>query len=314
MCAKTKKKTGASGEDVLKNKVTILGVTFDSLSLDEAVDRAWDFVAARRGVYIVTPNPEIVMVCRSDPEAKRAVEGAALTVPDGIGVVYAARLRHTPVAERVPGIDMTTALLERMGREQKRVFLLGSKPGVAEAAGEKLTARFPGLVICGTYDGYFQDSGPVIKAVNRARPDLMLVCLGFPKQEKWMYEHAGELDVGLMIGAGGSLDVFAGVAERAPERWQRLGLEWLYRLKREPKRFVRMLALPKFLALALLEPKKTRRANEAAAAERLRRRAAEGSGKSGKPGPAAEAEEVRVYIPAKKRAAGDANRPGGGEK
>ena len=228
-------------------KIDVLGVSFDNLSMDEAVERGWALMGEQHAAYVVTPNPEIVMVCREDPEAARAVAGAALTIPDGIGVVYGAKLLRTPLKEKIPGIDFTCRLFERMAGEGKRVFLLGSKPGVAEQAAQRLAASYPGLAFAGTNDGYFKDDGPVVEKINAAAPDLLLVCLGAPKQEKWMHRNAPRLDVGLMIGAGGSLDVFAGNVERAPERWQRLGLEWLYRLTKEPKRIGRMMKLPQFL-------------------------------------------------------------------
>ena len=146
----------------MSEKIDVLGVGFDDLTMDEAVDRAWTLMGERRAAYVVTPNPEIVMICREDPAARAAVAGAALTIPDGVGVVYGARILKTPLKEKVPGIDLTTRLLDRMAAEGKRVFLLGSKPGVAEAAAENLKGRFPGLVIAGTNDGYFTDDAPVV--------------------------------------------------------------------------------------------------------------------------------------------------------
>ena len=238
-----------------EGKISVLGVGFDNLYMGEAVDRAWALMERRQGDYVVTPNPEIVMVCREDPEAKAAVDGAALTIPDGIGIIYGAKIQRTPLKQKLPGIDFTSLLLERMAAEGKRIFLLGSKPGIAERAGERLAGEHPGLVIAGTNDGYFREDGPVVEKINAAAPDLLLVCLGAPKQEKWMYRNAPHLDVGLMIGAGGSLDVFAGTVERAPERWQKAGLEWLYRLKKEPKRIGRMMKLPKFLLCVLFRKK-----------------------------------------------------------
>ena len=137
--------------------------------------------------------------------------------------------------------------MERMNETGRSVFLLGSKPGVAEQAEAKLRKRFPRLRFVGTNDGYFRDDAPVVEKINAAAPDLLLVCLGAPKQEKWMHANAPALNVGLMIGAGGSLDVFAGVTERAPEAWCNAGLEWLYRLLKEPKRIGRMMSIPKFM-------------------------------------------------------------------
>ncbi len=237
-------------------KIDVLGVAFDNLTMDEAVDRGWALMQQRRAAYVVTPNPEIVMVCRSDPAAAEAVAGASLTIADGIGVVYGAKILKTPLKQKLPGIDFTQGLFARLAEASGSVFLLGSKPGVAELARDRLQKQWPGLRVAGVHDGYFQEDGPVVEQINAVAPDLLLVCLGAPKQEKWMHRWASALDVGLMIGAGGSMDVFAGTVERAPERWQRAGLEWLYRLLREPKRLGRMMVLPKFLLCVLFRKKK----------------------------------------------------------
>ena len=143
--------------------------------------------------------------------------------------------------------------MEQLSRTGGSVFLFGAKPGVAEQAGVNLRERYSGLKIAGTHDGYFTEDAPIVEQINQARPDMLLVCLGSPKQELWMEQYAGKLQVGLMAGLGGSLDVFAGVVERAPERWQKLGLEWLYRLMKEPKRIGRMMKLPKFALCAVKE-------------------------------------------------------------
>lgn len=158
-------------------RIDVMGVGFDSLTMDEAVARARDLMAERRAAYVVTPNPEIVMLCREDPAAMQAVQGADLVLPDGIGVIYGAKILGTPLRAKLPGIDFASALMAQMGQEGKSVFLLGAKPGVADAAAEKMRARFPGLIIAGTNDGYFQDDDPVVEKINAAHPDLLLVCL-----------------------------------------------------------------------------------------------------------------------------------------
>ena len=230
-----------------------MGVGFDNLTLDEAVSEALRLIRERRSAYVVTPNPEIVMICRENPEAMEAVQQADLVLPDGIGVVYGAKILGTPLKGKLPGIDFVTALMAELAKTGGRVFLLGSKPGVAELAAENLVSRFPGLQVCGTMDGYFKDDAPVIEAVNAAAPDLLFVCLGAPKQELWMRRNAPKLNVGLMAGLGGSLDVFAGTVKRAPVIFQKLGLEWFYRLLKEPKRIGRMMNLPKFLFATIRE-------------------------------------------------------------
>ena len=174
-------------------RIDVMGVGFDSLTMDEAVARARDLMAERRAAYVVTPNPEIVMLCREDAAAMQAVQNADLVLADGIGVIYGAKILGTPLRAKLPGIDFAAALMTQMGREGKRVFLLGAKPGVADAAGEKLRERFPGLVIAGTNDGYFQDDDPVVEKINAVQPDLLLVCLGAPKQELWMQRNAPRL-------------------------------------------------------------------------------------------------------------------------
>lgn len=235
----------------MTDRINILGVGFDSLTMDEAVSRGMALMAEKKAAYVVTPNPEIVMLAREDPALLNAVRDAALVLPDGIGVVKGARILGTPLKEKIPGIDFATNLMAKMSESGQKLFLLGAKPGVAELAAAALQERFPGLVICGTNDGYFQDDAPVIEKINAVQPDLLLVCLGAPKQELWMQTNASRLSVGLMAGLGGSLDVFSGVTERAPEIWQKLGLEWLHRLLKEPSRAKRMSNLPKFVFAVL---------------------------------------------------------------
>ncbi len=232
-------------------RIGILNVGFDDLDKDGAVERALELIRGHSGGWVVTPNPEIVLECRRNPQLAQAVREAALVIPDGIGVIYASRILGTPLREKIAGIDFACALMEKLARSSGSVYLFGAKPGVAEAAAKTLMQAYPGLRICGTHDGYFSDDGPILTDIRESRPDLVLVCLGAPKQELWMREHAAVLDAGLMIGLGGSLDVFAGTAQRAPDGWQRLGLEWLYRLLKEPKRIRRMIRLPLILLYAL---------------------------------------------------------------
>ncbi len=234
----------------MRDRIDILGVGFDDLDMDGAVALALENIRAHSGGWAVTPNPEIVLECRKNERLAQAVKEAALVIPDGIGVLYAARILGTPLREKIPGIDFACALMERLAEKAGKVYLFGAKPGVAQAAAQTLLRRYPGLQICGTHDGYFKDDTPIIVDIRKNRPDLVLVCLGAPKQELWMREHAQQLDAGLLIGLGGSLDIFAGTAQRAPKGWQRLGLEWLYRLFREPKRIGRMIRLPLILLLA----------------------------------------------------------------
>lgn len=235
-------------------KTDILGVAFDALTLDEAEERADALLRARKGGYIVTANPEIVLHSREDAAYAAAVNGADLVLADGVGDLYAARILRTPLPERVAGSDITPRLLSRLAKRGGSVFLYGARPGVAERAGEALQSAYPGLRIAGTENGYISDETALFVSLEREQPDLLLLGLGAPRQELWMAKNRQRTNA-VMIGVGGLLDVFAGNIPRAPESWQKLGLEWLYRLLREPKRIKRMIRLPGILFLALRERK-----------------------------------------------------------
>lgn len=231
-------------------KVNILGVSFDALTLDEAEERTDALLRAGAGGYIVTANPEIVLRCREDTAYAAAVNGADLVLADGVGDLYAARILKTPLPERVAGADIVPRLLAGLAERGGSVFLYGARSGVAERAGDNLQRAYPGLRIAGTENGYISDETALFDALEREKPDLLLLGLGAPRQELWMKGNRPKTNA-VMIGVGGLLDVFAGDIPRAPETWQRLGLEWLYRLLREPRRIGRMIRLPKILLLAL---------------------------------------------------------------
>ena len=235
-------------------KIDILGVAFDALTLDEAAERADALMLAGNGGCIVTANPEIVLRCRKDAAYAAAVNGAQLVLADGVGDLYAAKILRTPLPERVAGADLVPRLIERLAARGGSVFLYGAKPGVAQRAGEALTGAYPGLRIAGTENGYISDETALFAALEREKPDLLLLGLGAPRQELWMARSRRSVNA-VMIGVGGFLDVLAGDIPRAPEAWRRLGLEWLYRLLREPRRIKRMIRLPEILLLALRERK-----------------------------------------------------------
>ena len=237
-------------------RINVLGVGFDNLTMAEAVDRGMELLGQEGAHYVVTPNPEIVEVCRENPEAMEAVNGADLVLADGIGVIKGAAMLGTPLKERTPGIEFAAHLMERMAQEGLSLFLLGAKPGVAEQAAEKLAAQYAGLRIAGTHDGYFKDDGPVVEAIRASGADCVFVCLGAPKQEFWMRKNGAATGAKLLCGLGGSLDVFAGTVERAPKFFRDHGLEWFYRLCKEPKRIGRMMKLPLFLIHVKQERKK----------------------------------------------------------
>lgn len=231
-------------------KIDVLGVSFDDLTMDRAVAGAMELLEAPGYHYIVTPNPELVTLAGKDETFRQSLAGAALTLADGVGVTYAAKLLGRPLQGRVPGIDFAGRLMEELARTGGKLFLLGAKPGVARQAADNLTVQYPGLTVCGVHDGYFQEDAPVIEAIRSSGAEVLFVCLGAPKQENWMACNGAAAGVRLAVGLGGSLDVFAGVVQRAPELWRKLGLEWLYRLLKEPSRIGRMACLPLFLARA----------------------------------------------------------------
>ena len=237
-------------------RIDVLGVGFDNLTMGEAVDRAIELIREPGAHYVVTPNPEIVEVCRENLAAKIAVNGADLVLPDGIGVIKGAAMLGTPLKERTPGIEFAGHLMERMAGEGWSLYLLGAKPSVAEQAAEKLASQYPGLKIAGTHDGYFKEDGPIVEAIAASGADCVFVCLGAPKQELWMKKYGTSTGAKLLCGLGGSLDVFAGTVERAPKFWCDHNLEWFYRLCKEPRRIGRMMKLPLFLIHVKQEKKK----------------------------------------------------------
>ena len=228
-------------------RIDVLGVGFDNITMEEAVERGMALMRGEGAHYVVTPNPEIVEVCRENEAAREAVNGAALVLPDGIGVIKGAAMLGTPLKERTPGVEFGDHIVERMAEEGLSLYLLGAKPGVAEKAAENLRGKYPGLVIAGTHDGYFQEDEPVVEDIRRSGADCVFVCLGAPKQEFWMAKNGPATGAHLLCGLGGSMDVFAGTVERAPKFWCDHGLEWFYRLCKEPKRIGRMMKLPLFL-------------------------------------------------------------------
>ena len=234
-------------------KIDVMGLKFDSMTMDEALSRAEALLRGDKAAYVVTPNAEIAYEALHDGQLREMLNGADLMLPDGAGVVLASKLLRTPVKQKVAGVDFAAGLLGILERNGQSLYLLGGKTGIGELAAQKMLEAHPQLRIAGIADGYFQDEAPVIAKINASGADALFVCLGVPKQERFMVQHRQELHVHLMAGLGGSLDAFAGTVQRAPAWMIRLNLEWLYRLIREPKRFRRMLRLPKYLWAVMLK-------------------------------------------------------------
>ena len=243
----------------MAERVKILGVGFDNTTLDEAIERGYTLAKSEGNHRVVTPNSEIVYMAREDESLKEILNGSDIVAPDGIGVVYASKIVGNPLKGKVAGIELGEGLIKKLSGEEAGIYLLGAKPGVAEAAAENLCRKYPGIKISGVQDGYFKNDDEVIEKINASGARVLFVCLGAPKQEKWMADHCKDVCAKLMVGLGGSLDVFSGESKRAPRLWQKLGLEWLYRLLREPKRFGRVCRLPLFLLAVIREKGKRTR-------------------------------------------------------
>lgn len=233
----------------MRNRITVLNVMIDVVTMKEAVEAIKQFILQKKSCLVVTPNPEIIMMANKDEQLARIINNADLVVPDGAGVVWAARYQGDVMPERVAGYDLVQNLLIEAMSEKYKIYLFGGAPGIAEKAKRIAEERYPGVQIVGTRNGFFtkQDESEIVNDIKACQPDILLVALGVPRQEKWLEEYKEELKVPVSIGVGGTFDVMAGVVKRAPLWMQRSNLEWLFRLLSEPKRAIRMLALPHFV-------------------------------------------------------------------
>lgn len=233
----------------MTERIEILGSPVDVLTMESAVERLADRIRDREVCQVVTANSEILYAAAHDPALFLVLHDAGLVTADGMGTVLASRLIGQPLPQRVAGYDLMHELAARAERTGWRFFLLGAKPEVLQAAVARLRELYPAIVIAGQQDGYFspERNGLVVNAIKESKADILLVAMGAPKQDKWLHEYLGQTGAIVGIGIGGSFDILAGTAERAPLWMQRAGLEWLFRLSREPKRFWRMLSLPKFI-------------------------------------------------------------------
>lgn len=240
------------------DKVNILGVKVDTVTIYEAVNAILGFLDEDKFHSVFTPNSEIIMAAYKDSEFCSLLNRASLLTADGIGVVYASKILKKPITERAAGYDIACKLIEKINNTEHKLFLFGGKPGVAEEAETNLLKKYPYLNIVGTRNGYFkpEEEADIVAEINASGADLLFVCLGAPKQEQWIDRHKDELNVRAAMGIGGSLDIFAGRTERAPEFFCKTGLEWFYRLCKEPWRAGRMLELPKFAATVIAKGKK----------------------------------------------------------
>ena len=233
-------------------KRDILGVMIDDLDKRKLLSEISKRMEQKRRTVIFTPNPIMTQDAKKDPELMRILNGSDYNIPDGNGMILASRLLKTNLKERICGIELAEELLEVSARLGLRVFLLGGEEGVAKAAAVRLKKACPQLKICGTLNGFFNDNEEGISKINALRPQVVFVCLGSPKQEKWIRKNADRLPSAILfMGLGGSLDVWSGARRRAPRIMGMCGLEWLWRVLCEPRRAHIFLDIPHFLFLVL---------------------------------------------------------------
>jgi len=253
----------------IPSSIDILGVRIDDVTMSEACDLAAGLIAAGGVHQFATVNPEFIMSARRDLEFAQVLDRTALNVPDGVGVIWAARRQAHHLRERVAGVDLVEQLCARGSASHWRVFFLGARPGVAELAAACLAHKYPGLIVAGTYAGSpaLENEQMIVDRIQRAEPNLLFVAFGAPAQDKWLARNLPMLwpvtaadtpNLGLIgLGVGGSLDFIAGAQKRAPEWMQRAGIEWLYRLLRDPSRWRRQIALARFAVAVMLQSKPT---------------------------------------------------------
>lgn len=235
--------------------VHILGVPFIDTTRKDFIKKLQGRIEKQEKTFVVTANPEIVMHTLQDPEYKQILTKADYITADGIGIVKAAAIIGESLPERVSGYDMMMDLLELANEKRQRIFFLGASEKVLGETVRLVEEKYPGIQIAGHQNGFFDWSDPALpQSIKDSQPDLVFVALGFPRQEQWIGRHIDGFDKGVFIGIGGSFDVFSGNVKRAPEAWQKLNLEWFYRLVKQPSRWKRMLVLPKF-ALVVVQRK-----------------------------------------------------------
>lgn len=238
-------------------KENILGIDVSNLNYDELAASLINDINNKRKAFIVAINPEKIMKAQKDRSLRELLNKATYQIPDGIGVILASKMMDGNIRTRVTGIDSMLKLCEVAAEHGKTVFLYGAKPGVAEKAKKELEKKYPGLQIVGVMDGYEKDQSKIKNAINTSKPDILFVALGSPRQENWIINNMDNLHPYVYQGVGGSFDVISGNLKRAPESFQKLGLEWLYRLIKEPWRWKRQLVLFKFLIHVLVKKKNT---------------------------------------------------------
>lgn len=235
------------------NKVDILGVKVNNVSFSQAVDKLKAAMEKEGTTTLYTPNSEIVMAAQNDRELMDLLNSGSLVIADGIGLIYASRINKNPLPERVTGFDISLALIKYINEKGYTIYILGSSPENVEEAVKRITDDYPNINIGGYHHGYFspEEEETIISNINKANPHFLMVGFGAPKQEKWIHRNKGKLNARVIGGIGGTIDILSGRVKRAPDMFCKLGLEWFYRLVKQPSRYKRMMALPKFMIKVL---------------------------------------------------------------
>lgn len=238
--------------------INILGISVDKVTKAEALAAFEGFLEEDHCSQIVTLNPEMILEAQENSKFNKLLLDSELVFPDGIGLVYASKIKHQPLSERVTGIDFTRSALELLAKKGKSAYFLGAKPGIAEAAARNIEKEIAGLKVVGARDGYFkaEDEEEIVNEINNSGADFLCLALGAPKQEFFAHKYKDKLKCKVVIGIGGSFDVWSGTLKRAPEFYINHNIEWLYRLLQEPSRIGRMAKLPLFLLKVAMHKEK----------------------------------------------------------
>ncbi len=250
-------------ESVVKERIpletaTILGVPVHRVRMQEALATLERFIAERTPHLVITADANAILIALEDPEFHALIQNADMVTPDGAGLIWAGRYCRQPFPERVSGVDLVWHLTRLSHENGYRLFFLGSAPGVAERARQNLLAEFSNAQIVGTAHGYFcpEEEPAILQQIRACQPDVLLIAMGMPRQEKWAHRHRDTLGVPVMIGVGGSFDVYAGVVKRAPRWLQKSGFEWLWRLIQDPRKIRKVRNLPRFAWRVLTQARK----------------------------------------------------------
>lgn len=235
--------------------IRILGIKVHRITMADALDTIKRYITSGKPHMIVTADASMIARAQDDTDLRDIINDADLVTPDGSGIIKGAKILGTPLIERVSGVDLARELCRMSAEDGFSVFFLGAEPGIAESAAENLAKSYPGMKVAGIHDGYFKpDNDPEIAGlVKKSGAQALLVAMGIPRQEKFIKQYMSDMGINVAIGVGGSFDVFSGKVKRAPVWFQNHGLEWAYRLAKDPSKISKVSVLPKFLMLVYKE-------------------------------------------------------------